>query len=280
MARMLSFTPHFLDRAAPAKRLSKAGHTCDWADYLPAPRGRSAHPGLQQLRAFIENPVIHDPGVIEAPEPDEMDPWLCFVDWPQLLAGLAPDELLALLRAPPPTSHSPTRLRATGSDPKNSHTWWVQSWEAAECKKDLIPLVKYVPEIIERTQVAITGPSGDPRTEKPILLDVRAGIAFKGAGGDTKIPSISCRAFRHTYNPRGLPYDATFTCNTDGLAHDAVVTCILLWAWELGQDNFDVLYAPFVLSLIWIYVLTFPSSRTMHASWRPARELSLQEHVA
>lgn len=121
--------------------------------------------------------------------------------------------------------------------------------------------------------MAITGPSGDPQTEKPILLDVSAGIAFKGAHGHSRDTFYFLTGFPSYYNPRGLPYDAMFTCNTGGLAYDAVVTCILLQAWELGQDNFDVLYARFVFYLIWEYLLTSSSSRAGYVSWRPAREL-------
>ncbi|KAJ5341981.1 hypothetical protein N7541_011105 [Penicillium brevicompactum] len=140
-------------------------------------------------------------------------------------------------------------------DKKYIHTWWVQNWNAPEWKEAWAQLIEDVPKIIERSGVAITGPSGDPQTEKPILLDVSAGIAFKGAHGHIRDTFYFLTGFPSYYNPRGLPYDAMFTCNTGGLAYDAVVTCILLRAWELGQDNFDVF------------------SRAGYVSWRPAREL-------
>lgn len=86
----------------------------------------------------------------------------------------------------------------------------------------------------------LVGPSGDPSVEKPIMVDFEKGIAFKGAHGVTNDTFYFLPKWPSSYNPVGLPFDAMYTINTAGLPYDAVVTCILLRAWEIGQDDFDV----------------------------------------
>ena len=70
----------------------------------------------------------------------------------------------------------------------------------------------------------LVGPSGDPWVEKPIMMDFEKGIAFKGAHGVTNDTFYFLPKWPWSYNPVGLPLDATNTINTAGLPYDAVVT--------------------------------------------------------
>ncbi|CAI7565392.1 unnamed protein product [Penicillium bialowiezense] len=59
---------------------------------------------------------------------------------------------------------------------RHIHTWWVKDWNARDWRKAWTQLMKDVPLIIEKSGVALTGPSGDPaipqRKVAPELADV------------------------------------------------------------------------------------------------------------
>lgn len=116
----------------------------------------------------------------------------------------------------------------------------VQKWDSPGWQTAWARLINDVPQIIEKSGVELVGPSGDPSVEKPVMVDFKKGIAFKGAHGVTNDPFYFLPKWPSSYNPAGLPFDAMYTINTAGLPYDAVVTYILLRAWEIGQDDFDV----------------------------------------
>ncbi|KAJ5326054.1 hypothetical protein MYU51_010801 [Penicillium brevicompactum] len=138
---------------------------------------------------------------------------------------------------------------------RHIHTWWVQNWDSPGWQTAWAQLISDVPQIIEKSGVELAGPSGDPSVENPIMVDFEKSIAFKGAHGVTNDTFYFLPEWPSSYNPVGLPFDAMYTINTAGLPYDAVVTCILLRAWEIGQDDFDV------------------GSRAGYARWRPGCEL-------
>ncbi|KAJ5341988.1 hypothetical protein N7541_011112 [Penicillium brevicompactum] len=139
--------------------------------------------------------------------------------------------------------------------PRHIHTWWVQNWDSPGWQAAWARLINDVPHIIEKPGVELVGPSGDPSVQKPIMMDFEKGIAFKDAHGVTNDTFYFLPKWHSSSNPVGLPFNAMYTINTAGLPYDAVVTCILLRAWEIGQDDFDV------------------GSHAGYARWRPGREL-------
>lgn len=110
--------------------------------------------------------------------------------------------------------------------------------------------MKDVPIIIDKSGIALNGPSGDASTERAVMIDRKKGIAFKGALGITQDTFEFLPVWATTYCPAGLAVDTVCSVNTGGHPYDAVVTCILLRAWELGQDNFDVGYSLYFTLLL------------------------------